>query len=77
MLARNTPRIEAWAASGFPAVAHAGGMPGRKNPEPSEPEQTREYRLMQKRSYGDSVVGEQKVEDRGGAGEVARQREDA
>jgi len=52
-------------------------MPGRKDPEPSEEEKTRLYRLEQKRSHGDEVVGEAVVEDHGEVAQIEAEREDA
>ena len=52
-------------------------MPGRKQPEPTEEERTRDYRRMQKRGFGDKVFGEEAawLDEQGAAGEVARERE--
>ena len=52
-------------------------MPGRKNPKMTDDERKREYRMMQKRGYGDTVVGERgaDIEASGPAAEVARERE--
>ena len=53
-------------------------MPGRKKPEPTESEREREYRLAQKRGYGETVVGERgaSLEDKGSVAEVEREREE-
>ena len=52
-------------------------MPGRKQPKEREEDRDREYRLTQKRGYGEHVVGEEAGEltDNGGAARVARERE--
>ena len=51
-------------------------MPGRKKPEPTEEERTREYRRDQKVGRGDEVAGDLASDlDRGAVGEVARERE--
>lgn len=52
-------------------------MPGRKNPEPTEQEKEQGYRLQQRRSQGDSVVGDEAefLEGKGAAGEVKDRRE--
>lgn len=52
-------------------------MPGRHNPKPTEEERRREYRLMQKRSYGDHVSGPEAewLDEMGAAGEVQRERD--
>ncbi len=52
-------------------------MPGRKNPGTSEEERDREYRMAQKRGYGESVAGErgESLSEAGDVGKVARERE--
>lgn len=52
-------------------------MPGRKNPETTESERDRKYRLMQKRGYGEEVVGErgEGISEAGDVGKVQRERE--
>ena len=44
-------------------------MPGRKNPPMTESEKKREYRLMNKRGYGEG-----EIPDVGAAGEIERER---
>lgn len=34
-------------------------MPGRKQPEMNDNQRRREYRMMQKRGYGEEVVGDE------------------
>jgi len=53
-------------------------MPGRKHPDMTEGEREREYRLMQKRSYGESVSGSElgeELEEKGAAAKVEKRRE--
>lgn len=53
-------------------------MPGRKNPNMTESERDREYRLAQKRGYGESVVGDrgERIEGKGAVGEVEQERDE-
>lgn len=52
-------------------------MPGRKNPKEREEDRDREYRLTQKRGYGEHVVGDEAEDlaDSGPAAQVERERE--
>lgn len=52
-------------------------MPGRKKPEMTENEREHEYVMMQKRGYGEEIVGSEAKElaDKGAAAKVARERE--
>lgn len=51
-------------------------MPGRKQPKRTESERDRLYRISEKRSHGDHVVGEraEDIEDKGAVAEVRRER---
>lgn len=51
-------------------------MTGRKNPDLTEEEKEREYRLSQKRGSGERIVGEggESLEHQGPAAEVAHER---
>jgi len=52
-------------------------MPGRKQPETTEPEKDREYRLYSKREAGESLQGDlgAGLDAKGAHGEVKAQRE--
>ena len=53
-------------------------MPGRKNPDVTESEKKRDYRLEQKRGYGDTVAGEEAgfLDEMGPAAKVRHEREE-
>ena len=52
-------------------------MPGRRNPEPTEQERDREYRMHEKREGGEKVAGAEAdfLDEMGAHGQVAGERE--